>query len=130
MTKELGLTDHVSFFPFTSEPNYIFERVDITVLSSLYKEGLPNVLQESMAMNVPVVSSMLGGVPEIVFAGETGTMVEPGNSDQLARAIFGLWEDQKAYQHMCVQSRKLITDRFDKQSQFKQFLEHFQYIVS
>ena len=130
MTKELGLSDHVSFFPFTSEPNYIFERVDITILPSLYKEGLPNVLQESMAMNIPVVSSNLGGVPEIVVGGETGTVVEPGNSNQLAQAILELWENQIAYKHMCVQSRKLINDRFDKRSQFKQFLSHFQSIVS
>jgi glycosyltransferase involved in cell wall biosynthesis len=130
MTQEPGLANHVSFFPFTSEPNYIFERVDITILSSLYKEGLPNVLQESMAMNVPVVSSDLGGVPEIVFDGETGLMVEPGNSDQLAQAILKLWKDQNAYKYMCVQSRKLITERFDKRSQFKQFLAHFRSIVS
>ncbi len=129
MAKDLGLVDHVSFFPFTSEPNYIFERVDITILPSLYKEGLPNVLQESMAMNVPVVSSQLGGVPEIVIAGETGAMVEPGNSDQLAQAISELWRDQEVYRKMRIQSRNLITEHFDKQTQFRQFLTHFRSLV-
>lgn len=126
--EELGLGKHISFFPFTPEPNYVFERTDITVLPSLYKEGLPNVLQESMAMNVPVVSSKLGGVPEVVFDGQTGYMAEPGSSEQLAEAILKLWADREAYQRMRVQARKLITEHFDKQKQFDRFLAHFQNI--
>lgn len=129
LAEDLGLTNHISFFPFTSEPQYVFERLDITVLPSLYKEGLPNVLQESMAMNVPVVSSRLGGVPEVVFDGETGYMVGPGDSDQLAQAILNIWTDRAAYRKMCTQARKVITERFDKESQFEQFLEHFQSLV-
>jgi glycosyltransferase involved in cell wall biosynthesis len=129
LAEDLGLGSHVRFFHFTSEPQYVFERVDVTVLPSLYKEGLPNVLQESMAMNVPVISSRLGGVPEVVFDGETGYMVEPGASDQLAEAILNLWTDQPAYRKMCAQARKVITERFDKENQFEHFLEHFRSIV-
>jgi glycosyltransferase involved in cell wall biosynthesis len=98
-------------------------------LSSLYKEGLPNVLQESMAMNVPVVSSNLGGVPEVVFDEQTGYMVKPGSSDQLARAILKLWSDKEAYQKMRVQARNLIADRFDKVKQFDRFLAYFRNII-
>ncbi len=122
---DLGLNDHITFFPFTPEPANVFERLDITVLPSLYKEGLPNVLQESMAMNVPVISSRLGGVPEVVIDGQTGFMVDPGNSEQLARAILDLWTDQDAYRKMCLQARDLIVERFNKENQFEQFLKHF-----
>jgi glycosyltransferase involved in cell wall biosynthesis len=123
--KEMGLEKHVSFFPFTTEPQYVFERIDITVLPSLYKEGLPNVLLESMSMDVPVVSTNLGGVPEVVVDGETGYMVEPGDSQQLAEAIHKLWGDQVAYQRMKVKVRELMTGNFDKETQFDRFLEHF-----
>ena len=128
--KDLGLDNHIHFFPFTSEPNYVFERIDITVLPSLYKEGLPNVLQEAMAMHVPVVSSNLGGVPEIVIEGQTGYAVEPGGSEALADAIQKLWQDQAAYQVMLQASRQLIAENFDKQKQFDRFLEHFQSLTS
>jgi glycosyltransferase involved in cell wall biosynthesis len=127
--EELELGNHITFFPFTPEPNFVFERIDITVLSSLYKEGLPNVLQESMAMNVPVVSSNIGGVPEIVFDAQTGYKAEPGSSDQLAAAILKLWSDKEAYQKMRVQARNLIAERFDKVKQFDRFLAYFQKIV-
>jgi glycosyltransferase involved in cell wall biosynthesis len=127
--QSMGLRDHVTFFPFTSEPKFIFERIDITVLSSTHKEGLPNVLLESLAMNVPVVSSNVGGVREVVFEGETGFMVEPGNSDQLAAAIHRLWGDQEAYRRMAKRGRALMEERFDKHAQFDRFLEYFQSCV-
>ena len=124
----MGLENNVSFFPFTREPMYVFERIDILVLSSLFKEGLPNVLLEAMSMKTPVVSSKMAGVPEIVKDGETGYMVEPGKSDQLATAIRKLWSDQDTYEKMSENGRTLMESKFDKEVQFKKFLEYFQRI--
>lgn len=122
---EMGLERHVTFVPFTRHPGLIFERIDITVLSSLYKEGLPNVLLESMSMGVPVVSTNLGGVPEVVIDGETGYMVAPGDSDPLAEAINKLWVDQAAFKRIGENARALMTERFDKEIQFDRFLDYF-----
>ena len=123
--QEIELADNVTFFPFTSEPTFIFERIDILVLSSLYKEGLPNVLLEAMAMETPVISSRMAGVPEIVKDGRTGYMVEPGKSDQLAEAVVKLWSDQAAYAAMSTNGRKLMEEKFDKETQFQEFLDYF-----
>ena len=101
----------------------------MTVLPSLYKEGLPNVLLESMSMGVPVVSSNLGGVPEIVIDGKTGYMIEPGNSDQLADAIQKLWDDRTSYRKMRLRARQLMTEKFDKERQFDQFLKYFRSLL-
>ncbi len=126
---EIDIGQNVFFFPFTNEPQYVFERADLTVLSSLYKEGLPNVLLESMSMGVPVVSSDLGGVPEIVINGKTGFMVEPGNSDQLADGILKLWNDRTRYMKMRQDARQLMTENFDKERQFDQFLKYFRSLL-
>ena len=125
LTKEMGLEKHITFFPFTDEPKYVFERIDLTVLSSLYKEGLPNVLLESMAMKVPVVSSNLGGVPELVIDGETGFMVEPGNKDELASAIKEIWLKQELYKKMKENARDLIENKFNKMIQFDKYKDYF-----
>ena len=129
MVRTLGLDQHISFFPFTDEPNTIFERLDMTVLPSLNKEGLPNVLLESMSMGVPVVSSNIGGVSEIVIDGETGYMVEPGNKLALAGAIEKAWANQTNYQHMRVKARELIVNQFDKATQFERFISHFRTLI-
>jgi len=126
MVKTLGLDRNISFFPFTDEPNYIFERIDITILPSLYKEGLPNVLLESMSMGVPVVSSNIGGVSEIVFDGKTGYRVEPGDKAALVNAIRKIMEDPKKYLAMKINARKLITDQFNKATQFERFISYFE----
>lgn len=126
---EMGLERHVTFLPFTRHPELVFERIDITVISSLYKEGLPNVLLESMSMGVPVVSTNLGGVPEVVIDGETGYMAAPGDSDSLAEAIYKLWADQAAFKHMGKNARGLMAERFDKEIQFDRFLDYFRTLL-
>jgi glycosyltransferase involved in cell wall biosynthesis len=122
---EMGLEANVTFFPFTREPVHIFEIIDILVLSSLYKEGLPNVLLEAMSMNLPVVASRLAGVPEVVIDGRTGRLTEPGDVHGLARAVELLWEDPAACREMGNEGRKLMVEKFDKVHQFDAFLDHF-----
>ena len=123
--KNMALSEHISFFPFTDQPNYVFERLDITVLPSLYKEGLPNVLLESLAMGVPAIASDIGGVAEVVLRGETGYLVEPGDSAELANALNEIWADQEKYTEMRSNARRLITERFNKENQFNKFLSYF-----
>ena len=123
--EKMGLEDHVTFFPFTREPVYVFEVIDILVLSSRTKEGLPNVLLEAAAMSLPLVSTKLAGVPEIVLEGETGTMVEPGDVAGLADAVARLWADPEACRRMGQSGRRIMEERFDKKRQFDAFLEHF-----
>jgi glycosyltransferase involved in cell wall biosynthesis len=126
LVKDMALSANASFFPFTPEPVYVYEVMDILVLASLYKEGLPNVLLEAMSMELPVVASRLAGVPEVVKEGRTGHMVDPGSSTQLADAVVKLWTDRLAYREMARNARQLMASGFDKQHQFRAFLEYFQ----
>ncbi|MBE9479037.1 MAG: glycosyltransferase family 4 protein, partial [Chloroflexi bacterium] len=126
MVKDLELENRVVFFPFTAEPELAFEQVDITVLPSVAKEGLPNVLQESLAMKVPVVASDLGGVSEVVLDGQTGLLVKPGDVAELASAIDTLWSNQVNCQKMGDDGHRLVESKFDRMSQFDKFRVHLQ----
>lgn len=126
--EELGISDNVSLFEFTREPVYIFERIDILALPSLYKEGLPNVLLEAMSMKTPVVSSRMAGVPEVVENGNTGYMVEPGDIDELATAIINLCSDSNKLEQIGANGRRVMEKNFDKQIQFEEFLKYFRKI--
>ena len=121
----LGLQDHVTFHPFTRAPADVYEVIDILVLPSLYKEGLPNVLLEAMSMGLRVVSSRLAGTPEVVLEGETGLLVEPGDTDGLAAAIVQIGSDPDAARQIGAAGRQLMATSFDKERQFDAFLEHF-----
>ncbi|MCF7792287.1 MAG: glycosyltransferase family 4 protein [Victivallales bacterium] len=124
-TKEFGIEKNVSFFPFTSEPNYIFERLDALTLPSLYKEGLPNVLLEAMSMSVPCISTDIAGIPEIIYPEENGYLIKPGSVNDLKDAIEKLWKNKDNCKLMGRKARTLMEEKFDKKQQFMEFLNFF-----
>jgi len=81
-----GLGQVVHFLGHRSDIEHVFAAADIFVLSSR-SEGLPNGVMEAMAAGVPVVSTAVGGVSELVVHGSTGLLVPPESPEALARAI-------------------------------------------
>jgi glycosyltransferase involved in cell wall biosynthesis len=72
---------------------------DVFVLPSMIDpqggmDNLPTVIMEAMATGLPVVSTNVGGIPEMVLENETGFLVEPGDAAALARAIEKLIDDR------------------------------------
>jgi len=59
---------------------------DVYILPS-YNEGLPVSILEAMAYGLPVISTPIGGIPEVVKEGVNGFLVEPGNTQQIADRI-------------------------------------------
>lgn len=56
-------------------------------------EGLPITLLEAMSLNVPVIGSRVGGIPEVLEYGQYGWLVEPGNSTDLFETLFKVLND-------------------------------------
>jgi glycosyltransferase involved in cell wall biosynthesis len=129
VTKAYKLEEHVSFFPFTSEPNYVFDRIDILAFPSFYKEGLPNVLLEAMSMKVPVISTNITGIPEVVFNGETGFLTDIGNVEQFAEAIEKITKNPQTCVEMGEKARNLMDKEMNKKYQFDAFLKCFHQII-
>jgi glycosyltransferase involved in cell wall biosynthesis len=71
----------------------LYQAMDVFALSSL-REGLPNVVLEAMALEVPVVATRVGGIPRLIRNGENGLIVEPGSSEALVPALDRLLGDE------------------------------------
>ena len=56
-------------------------------------DNLPTVIMEAMATGLPVVSTLIGGIPEMVVENETGFLVQPGDVAALANAIEKVIDD-------------------------------------
>ncbi len=83
------------------------------VTSSGDRDGLPTVLLEAMAAGLPVVSTRVAGVPEIIEAGETGLLVDPGNPRQLADALHWLLRNPARASAMGAAGRRRARSLFD-----------------
>ena len=77
-------------------------------LSSSQFEGLPIAVLEAMAMELPVASTAVGGIPEVVVSGETGVLVPPGDVARLEGAVFELLRDDDARRRMGRAGRERI----------------------
>ncbi len=85
--------------------------VDVFVLPSI-QEGQGIVLLEAQAAAVPVVAFDVGGVNEAVRNGETGLLVERGNTEMLAEALLKLISDEALRKTMGLNGRKFISETF------------------
>ncbi len=76
-------------------------------------DALPTVLLEAMASGVPVVSTRISGIPEIVIDGETGLLVDSGDIDALAAAIEKILDDPVEAMRMGRNGRARVEQLFD-----------------
>ncbi|WP_289134885.1 glycosyltransferase [uncultured Brevibacillus sp.] len=109
--RELNLESHVRFTGFRQDIPTCLHTLDGFVHSSLY-EGLGYTIIEAMASEVPVVASNVGGVKEFVFQGETGLVVEPGNSGLLASAMQELYASKELRDRLTSRALKKVEDTF------------------
>lgn len=82
----------VRLLGFRADTVSIYEAMDVYVLSSR-REGLPNVLLEALALEVPVVATRVGGVPQLIKDGESGMLVEIDDQIGMTKAIEKLLAD-------------------------------------
>jgi colanic acid/amylovoran biosynthesis glycosyltransferase len=78
-----------------------------------WTEALGLVNLEAQALGVPVVAHRVGGIPEAVRDGETGLLVEPGNTDALAAALGRLLSDPTLHQRLATAARRHAVEHFD-----------------
>lgn len=86
--KKHGLESFVSFEGWIAGQKKIecLNWEDVYILPS-YNEGLPIAILEAMAYSHPVISTPVGGIPEVVETGKNGILVQPGDTKAIAEAI-------------------------------------------
>jgi glycosyltransferase involved in cell wall biosynthesis len=111
LARELGVADRVQLPGWQADVRGYFEAMDVFALSSR-REGLPNVLLEAMALEVPVVATRVNGVPRLVQDGRNGSLVEPGDHTGLAAALGTLLRDEAKRREFRDASRRTIETRY------------------
>jgi len=92
--ESLKLEDKVIFTGIRNDVPEMLNMMDVFVMPSL-KEGMPMALLEAMASKKPVIASKVGAIPKIIKDEINGLLIEPGNIDELNKAIIELLKDEK-----------------------------------
>lgn len=77
------------------------------------RDGIPNVLVESLAMGIPVVSTNVSAIPELIVQEKTGLLVPPSDSRKMAEATQRLLEDRELRESVIIQGQRLVKETFD-----------------
>jgi glycosyltransferase involved in cell wall biosynthesis len=114
-----GLGDHVLLLGPKSQDEVadLVTAADAFVLPSVVQangkmEGIPVVLMEAMASELPVVSTRLSGIPELVEDGVSGLLVSPRDAQALANALLSLYENRAKTPEMGRRGREKVLAEF------------------
>lgn len=114
LANKLEVEEMITWTGFQSDINAQFQAMDLFVLPSLFGEGLPMVVLESMAQAVPVIASDVEGIPEAVRDGVDGLIFKPGSATDLAEKVTSIVGDAKKWQSF---SESSVTRQRDELSE-------------
>lgn len=125
--EELDLADYVELTgaKFHDEVLELYKEADLFVMSSV-AEGMPIVLMEAMQAGVPVISTAISGIPELLDYGKAGILVPPADADAIADAAKQVIEQKVDLSELSQSAIDHISDNFDQVKnaiRFKQLLE-------
>jgi glycosyltransferase involved in cell wall biosynthesis len=111
LARELNVADRVKLTGWQSDVRTYFEAMDVFALSSL-REGLPNVLLEAMALEVPAVATRIAGIPRLIQDGRNGFLINAGDQAALNRSLVGLLTNPSLRDLFRQAARRTIETRY------------------
>ncbi|MBK1643685.1 colanic acid biosynthesis glycosyltransferase WcaL [Thiocapsa imhoffii] len=120
----LGVTRHLIFEGVVNQDRIraIYAEADCFALAS-FAEGIPVVLMEAMAMEIPCVTTFITGHPELIRDGIDGLLVAPSDTQGLAAAIAALMDDPARRQQLGAAGRQRVIEHYDLEANTNRLAE-------
>jgi len=123
--QQLKITENVIFYGFIGDKEklkQLFREADMFVLPSK-SEGIPKVLLEAMAYGVPILTTNVGGIPDIIEDGVNGLLIPPGSPGGLVKGMAKILFDAKLRQKLIDGGYHFIKEH-TKEKQAKEIIEY------
>ena len=124
---EQGL-DTVTFLGARDDIEQILSDTDVFVLSSI-AEGIPMTILEAMSAKTPIVSTNVGGIPEVVENGKEGFLVDKSNAAALAQGLLHYIEQPELILEHGENARAKVLKQFNEKHMVQAYLEQYKALV-
>ena len=128
LIRELGIQDHVKFLGKQTDVIHILSLADLFLMPS-QSESFGLSALEAMACGVPVISSSVGGLPELQVHGQTGYIAEIGDIDRMAKYAIDLLSNSSKYELFAKAARERAIE-FDAQKIVARYEEYYKKVLS
>lgn len=122
LADDLGVASAVHFLGFRSDVPELLDAADVFVMPSL-SEGMPMAMIEAMLASLPIVSTNVGGIPELLTSPDMGVLVDPSDPKGLAEAIRTLVDDPEEMQRLGRAARERALAHFTSSTMVERYLE-------
>lgn len=109
LVDDLNLTDKVTILDWVNsqERDTLLNESDVFVLPS-QNEGLPMAMIEAMSFGLSVITTPVGGIPELITHGNNGMLIEPGNIEELSSAMQSLIENENIRHSLGIKAKQSV----------------------
>jgi glycosyltransferase involved in cell wall biosynthesis len=109
LAKSLHVQDKITFLGWidANQRNQVLQAADVFVLPS-YHEGLPMAILEAMGWQLPIISTPVGGIPELIIPQQNGLLVPPGDVQQLSESMQCLIQNKAFRLQLGLAARKAV----------------------
>lgn len=129
LCRELGITDKVIFLGKQTELIDLLSCAELFLMPS-QSESFGLSALEAMACEVPVVSSSVGGLPELIEHNKTGYIAEIGDVERMAKYAIELLNNPVKHAAFAAASRKRAVDMFNEELIVAQYIKYYEKILS
>jgi glycosyltransferase involved in cell wall biosynthesis len=130
LARDLRLGDRVRFLGGREDTPELYRALDVAVLCSLpVVETFPVTLLEALASAVPVASTRVGSIADLIDDGQTGLLVASGDEAGLAAAVSRLLRDAALRERMARAARDQAERRFDAAAMIAAYARTFEQVA-
>lgn len=126
--KELNIQEHLKFMDFVPEASNFIPQFDITLVTS-QSEGLPGVIYESFYHGTPVISTNVGGIPDVIVHRENGLLAEMHDHKGLSDHLLFLHDKPELIRKFTEISKGKLNQQFTSEVMAQKTLEEYKKIL-
>jgi glycosyltransferase involved in cell wall biosynthesis len=123
----MGLADRVTFTGMIDDPlgEGVFQAFDVVCQFSRWEEVFGWMIAEAMAHRKPVVATRVGGIPELITDGESGYLVDRGETKSMSGRVMELLDSSELRARMGRAAREKVETKFDLKTKVSQLIDAY-----